>query len=113
MDLAERPSPEVKVGQLERGGFVSSETSVIKRPEEGVVTPGRAELASSGDAENSKNSSMRAGDGGAFWEGESLPMWREALNSSTGSSRCTPKVASISGAFRTVRNRWKSLKACT
>ena len=51
VDLAERPSPEVKVGQLERGGLVSSKTSVIKRPEEGIVTPSRAELACSCDAD--------------------------------------------------------------
>jgi hypothetical protein len=62
---------------------------------------------------NSKNSASRSGEGGAVAGAESFATCRAALNSSSGLSSRTPNAASISPAFRAVRNSWKPLNACT
>ena len=49
VDLAERAPSEVQVGKLQRGGFVSSQTTVIERAEQCVVPSRRSELACRGD----------------------------------------------------------------
>ena len=114
MDLAERAPPEMQVRQLQRGRLLRPQARVIQRPVQRVIPPGRAELARGGDPsrKNSKNSASRSGDGGAVADAGSQATCRAALNSSSGLSSRTPNTASISLAFRAVRNSWKPLNAC-
>jgi hypothetical protein len=62
---------------------------------------------------NSKKASMRSGVGGGATPGESLPTWRAALNSSTGSASRTPNHAWISAALRAARNEKNPLNTET
>ena len=77
------------------------------------IPPGRAELARGGapSRKNSKNSASRFGDGGAVADAAAghVPGRVELIQRAL---QPHPDTASISLAFRAVRNSWNPLDAC-
>ena len=115
VQLAERPTPEMHVRNLQQRRLFRPQASVIQGPEHRVVPRGRTVLAGGGDPRLQELEELAhpPGVGGAATAGESSPTCREALNSSTGHTSRAPNAASISAAFRVCRNRWNPLKICT